>query len=86
MKKSLFAFSLAALSLYAAAQAGVSDVVTSDIGAERARIGAERAHLVAGFLAEDAACYKRFAVNNCLDRVNVKRREAMAILRHQEIL
>jgi hypothetical protein len=54
--------------------------------AERARIGTERATLEAGFLAEDAECYKRFAVNSCLDKVNVRRREAMADLRRQEIL
>lgn len=86
MKKSFFAFSLAVLSLYAAAQAGVGDVAVRDIGAERARINADRASLMAGFLAEDAACYQKFAVNNCLDRVNVRRREAMANLRRQEIL
>ncbi|MGH8846253.1 MAG: hypothetical protein ACREXQ_03285 [Polaromonas sp.] len=55
------------------------------IDAERARISAERARLEAGFLAEDAACYKRFAVNNCLNEVNTRRREAMADLRRQEI-
>ncbi|MGH8831870.1 MAG: hypothetical protein ACREXV_12370 [Polaromonas sp.] len=36
-------------------------------------------------MAEDAACYKRFAVNNCLNEVNTRRREAMADLRRQEI-
>lgn len=86
MKKSLLAFSLAALSLHVLAQAGVGDVATPDIGAERARISAERASLMAGFLAEDVACYQKFAVNNCLDRVNAKRREVMANLRRQEIL
>ncbi|UUZ76230.1 hypothetical protein LP414_33800 [Polaromonas sp. P1(28)-13] len=52
---------------------------------ERARISADRARLEAGFLAEDAACYKRFAVNSCLGEVNARRREAMADLRRQEI-
>lgn len=86
MKKSLLAISLAALSLFAAAQTGVGDVATPDIEAERGRISADRASLMAGFLAEDAGCYQKFAVNNCLDRVNVRRREAMANLRRQEIL
>lgn len=58
----------------------------STMDAERARIGAERATLEAGFLAEDAECYKRFAVNSCLGKVNERRREAMADLRRQEIL
>lgn len=86
MKKPFSAFLLTAMCLCAAAQAGAGEVAVRDIGAERARINAERASLMAGFLAEDVACYQKFAVNNCLDRVNVKRREAMANLRSQEIL
>lgn len=54
--------------------------------AERARIGADRARLEAGFLAEDAECYKKFAVNSCLGKVNERRREAMGDLRRQELL
>jgi colicin import membrane protein len=55
------------------------------IDAERTRISAERNRLEAGFLAEDAACYERFAVNSCLGKVNDRRREAMADLRRQEL-
>lgn len=55
------------------------------IDAERSRIASDRARLEAGFLAEDAACYKRFAVNNCLAEVSGRRREAMADLRRQDI-
>ena len=54
--------------------------------AERLRISADRARLEAAFALEDAACYKRFLVNNCLDEVNVRRRDALADLRRQEIL
>ena len=54
--------------------------------AELARIGVERSRLEAVFLTEGRACYQRFAVNNCLDDVNERRREAMANLRRQEIL
>lgn len=54
--------------------------------AERTRIAAERTRLDAGFLTEDAACYKKFFVNSCLDDVNTRRREALATLRTQEIL
>ena len=76
-------FLLAVLSGGAAAQtAGAS--VSPD--AERTRIAAERARLDAGFLTEDAACYKKFFVNSCLDDVNSRRREALATLRTQEIL
>ncbi len=53
--------------------------------AERLRITKERAALEAGYNREDAACYQKFLVNNCLDEVKVRRREAMADLRRQEI-
>ncbi|MBC7611130.1 MAG: hypothetical protein H7228_16435 [Polaromonas sp.] len=53
--------------------------------AERARINAQRIRLETGFSNEDAACYKKFLVNNCLDEVKVRRREALADLRRQEI-
>ena len=54
--------------------------------AERVRISAERSRLEATFALEDTACYKRFLVNNCLDEVKVRRRDAMADLRRQEIV
>ena len=52
---------------------------------ERARITTERAKLEAGFNVENAACYKKFLVNNCLDEVKLRRRDALADLRRQEI-
>ena len=54
--------------------------------AERLRISADRSRLEAAFAAEDTACYKRFLVNNCLDEVKVRRRDALADLRRQEIV
>lgn len=53
--------------------------------AERLRISTERSALEAGFSREDTACYKRFLVNSCLDEVKIRRREALADLRRQEI-
>lgn len=53
--------------------------------AERLRISNERAALEAGFSREDAACYQKFLVNNCLDEIKIRRRDAMADLRRQEI-
>ena len=76
-------FLLAVLSGGAAAQTAGAPVSPD---AERTRIAAERARLDAGFLTEDAACYKKFFVNSCLDDVNSRRREALATLRTQEIL
>ena len=57
----------------------------ANMDAERARIGRERVQLEAGFSTEDAACHHKFLVNNCLDEVKGRRREAMADLRRQEI-
>ena len=72
---------LASLCIGAAAQ----PAAPANPDAERSRISAERARLESGFLTEDAACYQRFFVNNCLDEVNTRRREALAALRTQEI-
>jgi flagellar biosynthesis GTPase FlhF len=85
MKKNVVSLFLATLSTLLGAQT-VAAEVAPDIDVERARISAARATLEAGFLAEDAACYKKFAVNHCLDRVNTRRRAAIADLRRQEIL
>ncbi|MES2956145.1 MAG: hypothetical protein V4711_11875 [Pseudomonadota bacterium] len=52
---------------------------------ERERINTERVVLEAGFDVEDAACYKKFFTNNCLNEVKSRRREAMGLLRQQEI-
>lgn len=86
MKSFVIAFLLFSLGGFAASQIGPVNVQTTDIEAQRAFIGAERKRLEAGFLSEDAACYKKFAVNNCLENVNARRRAIMADLRRQEIL
>ena len=82
MKTLVALFTLVSLFSSAAAQTAVAP---ADPAAERTRIATERSMLEAGFLTEDAACYKRFFVNNCLDGVNSRRREALAGLRKQEI-
>ena len=56
------------------------------VDAQRVAINAKRRQLKAGFAAEDALCYERFAVNNCLQKVNVKRQVSMADLRRQDVL
>ena len=78
---------LASLCIDAAAQTATpAAAAPANRDAERTRIAAERARLEAGFLTEDAACYQRFFVNNCLDEVNTRRRETLAALRTQEIM
>ncbi len=64
-------------------QVGVPTLATPE--RERDRITGERARLEAAYAAENARCYRQFLVNNCLDEVKVRRREAMADLRRQEI-
>lgn len=54
--------------------------------AERLRISTERSKLQAAAALEDTACYKRFLVNSCLEAVKVRRRDALADLRRQEIV
>lgn len=85
MNRFVLLFGLAALSVIAAAQASDAEAGPPGIDVARAKIGAERARLEAGFLGEDHACHERFAVNSCLRKVNARRREAMAELRRQEI-
>lgn len=91
MKHLVIACFIATLGMLASAQpagqpAAPADTASQTRDAERARINADRARLEAGFLAEDAECYKKFAVNSCLGKVNERRREAMGDLRRQELL
>lgn len=57
-----------------------------DMTAERNRIQGERAHMEARVAQEEAACYARFAVTDCLREVRVRRREALTDLRRQDIV
>ena len=66
--------------------AGFAALAQTGSDAARERISAERSRLEAAFTREDTACYKRFLVNNCLDEVKVRRRDALADLRRQEIV
>ena len=58
----------------------------SQVQIQRARIAAERSKLTAQFDEQEAACYRKFAVNSCLAPLKVKRREAMADLRRQDVI
>lgn len=53
--------------------------------AERERIRQTRASQQALFIAQEAQCYARFAVNDCLIESRARRREVMGDLRRQEI-
>ena len=67
------------------ALASVSASTSATLDKERARISSERARLEAGFNAEDSACYKKFLVNQCLEEIKPRRREALADLKRQEV-
>ena len=80
MKKQLLFGLLASLLL-----SSVTVLAQTSNDAERLRINNERAAFEAGFNREDTACYQKFLVNNCLDEVKIRRRDAMADFRRQEI-
>ena len=87
MKSFTIAFVLLSFGGFAISQTGSLNrpVATADIDAQRSAIAEERNRAETGFLSEDAACYKKFAVNRCLENVNARRRSMMANLRQQEI-
>jgi hypothetical protein len=60
--------------------------VPADAAAERERIETERRLIEAAFADEEAACLRRFVVTPCIEAVQARRREALAPLRHQELL
>lgn len=61
------------------------DLFSAAVQKERDRINTERLTLEAGFDVEEAACYKKFFTNSCLKEVQPRRREALALLRQQEV-
>ena len=52
---------------------------------ERSRIAAERQAADSRYAQAEAACYARFAVNDCLNQAKAARREVLADLRRQEV-
>lgn len=61
------------------------DATPEVIARERERIEQERRQQDARFAAEEAACYQRFAVNDCLREVRARRRAVFEDLRRQDI-
>lgn len=84
MKKSIFLLLVLPFSLLAAAQPR-EDLFSAAAQKERERISNERLALEAGFDAQDAVCYKKFFTNSCLREVQQRRREAMGLLKQQEV-
>ena len=79
MKLLLFCLAMLAAALPAGAQTDTAEE------AERGRIAAERNQADARLAAQEVACYKTFAVNDCLTAARSQRRERLSDLRRQEL-
>lgn len=79
MKHLLASLLLGTLSSLAPAQ------TPDEVARERGRIADERGRVESGYLLEEKACYRRFAVNDCLQDARRRRRAALSDLRRQEI-
>ena len=75
---------LAPLAL-AQTQVDMEDTFTLQDRAERERIAQTRANHDAISALQEAQCYSRFAVNDCLIKIRTHRREVLGDLRRQEI-
>lgn len=51
----------------------------------RERIAADRARVAEVLAGQERGCYQRFAVNDCLREARRQQREALAVLRREEI-
>jgi colicin import membrane protein len=69
----------------AQSEAEIGDVYTRGDAPERERIRQARTSAQAQFSAQEAQCYTRFAVNDCLADVRGHRRVLLADVRRQEI-
>lgn len=63
----------------------IGTVQSIDIEGDRSRIHLERARAEARYEKENAACYARFAVTDCLAQVRARRRETLDSLRRQDV-
>lgn len=66
------------------AQPAQDDAAIATLEAQRARIEQDRKREEARYAREEAACYQRFAVNDCLREIRVRRRATFEDLKRQE--
>jgi colicin import membrane protein len=64
---------------------GAAEPPVVSVGSELARIQSERKVVEGRAAIDEAGCYQRFAVNDCLHDVRAQRRAALQDLRRQEI-
>jgi hypothetical protein len=55
------------------------------IAQERTRIAAERKQVDVVYNQGEAACYQKFTLNDCMDKVRAQRRKSLADLQRQEV-
>jgi hypothetical protein len=72
----------AAALVFCGAASGQDDTA---VAAEHARIAAEREQAQARFTAQEKACYRNFAVDDCINEARSRRRTVMSDLRRQEV-
>ena len=63
----------------------LDEALPLDIVDQRSRIQADRTREEGKYQTQELACYAKFAVNDCLREVRVRRREALDKLRRQDI-
>ena len=85
MKKWIVSFLLVVFALCAQAQLAVP-ISDTQAQAEQKRIHREREKLEVQTSAQEVVCYQRFAVNDCLRELRVRKRVEMDALRQQEIV
>lgn len=85
MKTLRFIFCLMAVCVPVMGHAEDTTETPLDIAAERGRIAQQRAEAEALNIPKQQSCYARFAVSDCLSRVNRERRAALEPLRRQEV-
>ena len=85
MKKNIIFLLLSAFSLAAASQTGDEQVLAA-VAAERTIVVTEKAAQVARFDTLEAACYKKFFVNYCLNELAPQRRDVMKDLKNREVV
>jgi colicin import membrane protein len=83
MKNILLALLMALTALPTLAQSSAT-VGNADFAVERARLAEERKAVEAKFESEKAACYKKFAVEGCLEESRRTRRVASEDIKRQE--
>ena len=85
LRFALFFIALQLINTPATAQLDSKSAENPAVEVQRDRIGTQRAEAEGLFTREKAACYQRFAVNDCIREADTRRRGVLADLRRQEV-